>query len=69
VYKLSARLPEWEPKQESKGTIAPYMSTSDDRRDLEEHIGPVFNMDGIQVDADDEKAEGSCYGHQIDSNY
>jgi hypothetical protein len=45
------------------------MSTSDDRRDLEEHIGPVFNMDGIQVDADDEKAEGSCYGHQIDSNY
>jgi len=37
-----------------KKTTAPYMSTSDDRRDLEEHIGPVqFNMDGIQVDADD----------------
>jgi hypothetical protein len=40
--------------RDSKKTAAPYMSTSDDRRDLEEHIGPVqFNMDGIQVDADD----------------
>ena len=62
VYKLSARLPEWEPRQESEGTTAPYMSTSDNKRDLEEHIGPVqFNMDGIQVDADDiEEAKGSC---------
>lgn len=40
--------------KDSKKAAAPYMSTSDDRRDLEEHIGPVqFNMDGIQVDADD----------------
>lgn len=40
--------------RDAKKSTTPYTSTSDDRRDLEEHIGPVqFNMDGIQVDADD----------------
>ena len=40
--------------RDSKKSNAPYTSTNDERRDLEEHIGPVqFNMDGIQVDADD----------------
>jgi dynein light intermediate chain 1 len=39
--------------RDAKKSTAAY-TTSDDRRDLEEHIGPVqFNMDGIQVDADD----------------
>jgi dynein light intermediate chain 1 len=40
--------------KESKKTPASYISNADDRRDVEEHIGPVqFNMGGIQVDADD----------------
>lgn len=40
--------------RDSKKGSGTYVSTSDDRHDLEEHIGPVqFNMDGIQVDADD----------------
>jgi dynein light intermediate chain 1 len=40
--------------KDSKKTPASYISSADDRRDVEEHIGPVqFNMGGIQVDADD----------------
>jgi dynein light intermediate chain 1 len=41
-------------KDAKKTTPASYLSSTDDRRDVEEHIGPVqFNMGGIQVDADD----------------
>jgi dynein light intermediate chain 1 len=40
--------------KDSRKTPASYVSNVDDRRDVEEHIGPVqFNMGGIQVDADD----------------
>jgi dynein light intermediate chain 1 len=40
--------------KDSKKTPASYISSADERRDVEEHIGPVqFNMGGIQVDADD----------------
>ncbi|KAF2433466.1 DLIC-domain-containing protein [Tothia fuscella] len=40
--------------KDAKKTPASYLSSTDDRRDVEEHIGPVqFNMGGIQVDADD----------------
>jgi len=40
--------------KDTKKAPASYLSSTDDRRDVEEHIGPVqFNMGGIQVDADD----------------
>lgn len=50
-YQISDRKDKMQAESKKERSSAP---VSEDRRDVEEHIGPVqFNMGGIQVDADD----------------